>query len=206
MRSPLPSLVDSSPAADLVAEHRKLTQLHTEATNRHRRLTEHRQRAADDDAQARAAALRTGKPDPGDKHTSKHQKETDAAARDIETTRTAVAQVWRELRTRLARPDAQAWADSLTRSSHDAAQRAAAALAEAADAFAEIQSATGAAVWAKQALEHCRGEKRAGHPVRWPAGVPRGDLIRVNIGSYAMTPHDVLQLLIAAAHEPPSDI
>lgn len=197
----MPAFLDSSPAAELVAEYRKLTRLQVEGDNRRRKLEEERQRAADRDRKARADALRAGKKDPGDQHAQKHQSELAAAEREAETARLAAAQCRKELRDRLAEPDAAHWAADLARANAAAAERALAALTEAAEAFAEIQTGAGQAAYAEQALASCRREQRSGHTVRWPTGTPRRDLVKIRVGEYKMTPESVLNLLAAAASD-----
>ncbi|MDX3841040.1 hypothetical protein [Streptomyces europaeiscabiei] len=194
----LPAFLDDSPAGPLVDEYRRMRAEYDLAARAYRKHHGTQAAADEDDRQARAVALRAGRKDPGDKHQDALQKDIDASRRATETAATAVTQVWAELRRRLTHDDMTTWAEEQARTDQDTAERLHAALTEATTAFAEIAAGAARTAWLTQALAHTRGDQKNGHPTRWPHGT-RTDLVRIEVGSYTMTPQDILTLLANAA-------
>lgn len=194
----LPEFLNDSPAGPLVAEYRRMRAEYDHAARAYRKYYGAQADAEQQDRQASATALRAGHNDPGDTHQDALRRDIDTSRRATETAATAVAQVWAELRQQLAHNDITTWAEQQARADQDTAERIDTALTEATKAFAEISDGAARAAWLTQAIAHCRGELKSGHPVRWPQGA-RANLVRVDVGSYTMNPAEVIALLADAA-------
>ncbi|MDN3023820.1 hypothetical protein [Streptomyces sp. S.PB5] len=198
----IPAFLDTSPAAPLIDEYRTMLTTYNERVAEHTAAEKAVTTAAETDIQARAAALRAGRTDPGPQGEATAREALQDAHSNALVAAEALAQVWSDLRRRLAQPDMQEWAQTRGHDvRQDAGERLAAALADASTAIAELAQHAGEDEWLKRALAYARGEASAGHSVMWPQGGVRQDLIRINVQGNEMNPADILSLLAHAARE-----
>lgn len=146
-----PAFLADSPAGPVLAEVLDLQRRHTAAVNTYEQLTQQGDQAADTDRYAAAAALRAGKPDPGDPATTAWRNELTAAARAADIIAEALAQAHQALTAAVRSPEYRAWLTHLDAELDTARATAAKALATLRTAFGAIDRTVGVMSWSNVA-------------------------------------------------------
>ena len=146
-----PEVPDWKAFTDLRARHLDLQDRYRDAAQDSDRLDRTRDQALEADRDAYAQALIDGKPDPGQKHTQKHDQEAAAKRREMEALRLAVQRTEDEIQDLLG-ADGKERLEALQAGMADDRAKAQALLDDLAAAMEDLGACQAVAAWLQRAM------------------------------------------------------
>ncbi len=142
-----PELLEGSPFAEQGAELERLRAEHAKAVGELQGIARERTTAAAADRKLLEAAMKSGKPDPGDPNTAALAEKFAAARRRVEGLADAAHTAARQLREAVEGSEGQEWADALDSDLDSAAARLEDLLAQVAETLESVDSPARAVRW-----------------------------------------------------------